>query len=123
MLGDWKDELGKGVYIIYWVLTGPKSYGYRTGLMDSDKPGKVVVKIKGFTLNYENSQKLNIEAMEDILLANTQKISIDFKSIVRDPKTKKVLTKPTSKNFSYDYDKRVVNIVNDNLIDTLPYGF
>ena len=116
MLGDWTDEIGKDVYIDKFYSTGPKSYGYITNT------GKKILKIKGFTLNYENSLNLNIEAMEDILLGKKQKISIDFKSIVRDPKTKKVLTKPISKNFSYDYDKRVVCRINDNLIDTLPYG-
>ena len=68
MLGDWCDELGKSVCINYSVLTGPKSYGFR------ETTSKEMVKIKGFTLNYKNSQKLNIEAMEEILLFNEEKM-------------------------------------------------
>ena len=62
MLGDWGDELGKDVYINYWASTGLKSYGYRT------TTGKKVSKMKGFTLNFKDSLKLNIKSMENILL-------------------------------------------------------
>jgi hypothetical protein len=61
MLGQWTDELGKDNYIKEWFSTGPKSYGYLTNT------GKGVVKIKGFTLNYENSKHLNIESMKRII--------------------------------------------------------
>jgi hypothetical protein len=30
LLGDWSDELGKDVWIVDWVSTGPKSYCYKT---------------------------------------------------------------------------------------------
>jgi hypothetical protein len=30
LLGDWTDELGKDVWIVDWVSTGPKSYCYKT---------------------------------------------------------------------------------------------
>jgi hypothetical protein len=36
-----------------WCGTGPKSYTYDTS------KGKAVCKVKGFTLNYENKQKIN----------------------------------------------------------------
>jgi hypothetical protein len=39
LLGDWTDELGKSVWIVDWVSTGPKSYCYKTNI------GKVVCKI------------------------------------------------------------------------------
>jgi len=47
MLGEWTDELEKDDYITEWVSTGPKSYGYLTN------KGKEMLKIKGFTLNYQ----------------------------------------------------------------------
>ena len=67
MLGEWEDELGqdkdgKQVYITEFYSKGPKSYAYRT------TTGEVVCKIKGFTLNHKNSEKLNIRSMENILL-------------------------------------------------------
>jgi hypothetical protein len=61
LLGDWTDELGKGVWIIDWISTGPKSYCYKTNT------GKVVCKIKGFTLNYETSEKINSDSINNIL--------------------------------------------------------
>jgi hypothetical protein len=58
MLGEWTDKLGKDDYISEWISTGPKSYGYLTSLV------KEVVKIKGFTLNYENSKVLKLNTMK-----------------------------------------------------------
>ena len=60
-IGEWTDELGKDNYIKEWFSSGPKSYGYLTNTE------KGVVKIKGFTLNYENSKHLNIESMKIII--------------------------------------------------------
>jgi hypothetical protein len=60
-LGDWTDEFGKGVWIIDWISTGPKSYCYKTNT------GKVVCRIKGFTLNYETSEKINSDSINNIL--------------------------------------------------------
>lgn len=60
MLGEWTDELS-GDNIVEFISTGPKSYAYKTS------KGKTVCKIKGFTLNYENSQKLNMDEMRRVL--------------------------------------------------------
>ena len=49
MLGEQTNELGKD-HIKEWRSKGPKRYGYLTN------KGKKVVKIKGFTLNYQNSK-------------------------------------------------------------------
>ena len=59
MLGEWTDELGKDDHITEWVSTGPKSYGYLTN------KGKGMIKVKGFTLNYQNSKRLNIDSMKE----------------------------------------------------------
>jgi len=48
MLGEWTDDL-KDTCIKEWIIMGLKSYGYLTNTE------KEVVKIKDFTLNYENS--------------------------------------------------------------------
>jgi hypothetical protein len=60
LLGDWPDELGKSVWIVDWVSTSPKSYCYKTNI------GKVVCKIKEFTLNYETSKKINSDRNKGI---------------------------------------------------------
>ena len=58
---EWTDELKKDEYIKVWASTGPKSYYYETNL------DKSVTKIKGFTLNYQNLEKLNGNTMIKML--------------------------------------------------------
>jgi hypothetical protein len=117
MLGEWTDELGKDNYIKEWFSTGPKSYGYLTNT------GKEVVKIKGFTLNYENSKQLNIESMKAIIEKEIDKVHLNYKMITRNAKDKTLVNKETSKEFKFEYDKRMVIPEKDNTIETLPWGY
>jgi ribosomal protein S20 len=117
LLGDWTDEL-KGKHIINWVSTGPKSYAY----IDNDL--KEVCKIKGFYLNYENSQFINFKIMNKMVKKECKGVTIvEENKITRDPKTKNIVNKYQEKFFSFDYDKRIINKINDEHIDTLPYGY
>lgn len=70
MLGEWIDKLGKDDYINKWISTGPKSYGYLTSLE------KEVVKIKGFTLNYENLKILKLKTMKKIIRNEIDKVKL-----------------------------------------------
>jgi len=70
-LGDWTDEL-EGANITKFVAGGPKNYGYT---LDN---GKSKCKIKGFSLNYENSQVLNLPNMLSII---TKGLGIDLENI------------------------------------------
>lgn len=56
-LGDLTNELGDDEYIVEFISTGPKSYAYITNL------GKTCIKVKGFTLNVKNLEKINLEAL------------------------------------------------------------
>ncbi len=73
--GDYEPELGDylgeftnkvspndGGYIKSFVSTGPKCYAYETA------NGKTCCKIKGFTLNYIASQKINFSTMKTLEL-------------------------------------------------------
>ena len=111
-LGDLTDEL-EGDHITEWRGTGPKSYSYKTN------KGKVVCKVKGFTLNYQNSKKINGEVMDSIIEDPTKTVCINKKgAITRDSKTKNVVNRDQTKQFSLGYNKRIV--IND--YDTVPYG-
>ena len=113
-LGDLTDEL-EGDYIVKWRGTGPKSYAYETS------KGKVVCKVKGFTLNYQNSKKINRDVMDSIIQDPNKIVCIDKKgAITRDPKTKNVVNKDQTKKFSLNYNKR--RVVKNNS-ETLPYGY
>jgi hypothetical protein len=113
LLGDWTDELGKGVWIIDWISTDPRSYCYKTNT------GKVVCKIKGFTLNYETSEQINSDSINNILEYKDKKISTQYNRITRDTKTKELLNKIETKEFGFVYDKRVIL---ENF-DTIPFGY
>ena len=71
-LGDLTDEL-EGDYITKWRGTGPKSYAYKTN------KGKIVCKVKGFTLNYQNSKKINRDVMDSIIQDPNKIVCIDKK--------------------------------------------
>ena len=47
--------------VILLVCAGPKNYAYRVN------NGKQKCKIRGFTLNYKNSQILNFDTMKDMV--------------------------------------------------------
>ncbi|XP_028132068.1 uncharacterized protein LOC114327599 [Diabrotica virgifera virgifera] len=118
MLGDWSDELGTDDYIIDWRSTGPKSYYYKT------HKGKEVTKIKGFTLNYENSQVLNGQTMSSIIDDPSQKVTLYCDQIDRETQTKDIVTKKrASKTFRMSYKKRKTVHSDETLIDTKPLGF
>ena len=113
-LGDLTDEM-EGDHITKWCGSGPKSYAYETS------KGKGVCKVKGFTLNYENTQKINGCVMDSMIQGATGSVSILRKgAITRDPKTKSIVNKDQTKTFSsLGYNKRVIQ---DNY-DTFPYGY
>jgi hypothetical protein len=108
-LGDWTDD----VSIVDWVSTAPKTYCYKTNT------GKVVCKIKGFTLNYETSEKINSNTINNILENKDSKISTQYNRITRDTKTKELLNKTETKEFGFVYDKIVIL---ENF-DTIPFGY
>lgn len=73
MLGEWGDKTGKDNYINNYIsTTRPKIYVYET-----DK-GKGVVKIKGFTLNHHNAEKLNFASMKKVLECKVKKILVNW---------------------------------------------
>ncbi|KAL6417053.1 hypothetical protein ACFW04_013026 [Cataglyphis niger] len=69
-LGDMTDELesyGSGSYIEAFVSGGPKFYAYI--VRTPDGRAHESCKVKGITLNYENSQLVNFNSIRDLLLA------------------------------------------------------
>jgi len=115
-LGDYTDKLNGG-HISEFVSTGCKSYSYLNHKTDGVQ---CVTKMKGFTLNYENSFKINHEEMKKLVFEKDYKIETFNKcKIKRDLKTKEIKSVSETKCYSMDFDKRIV--MDD--YDTLPYGF
>ena len=115
-LGDLTDELG-GHHIEKWCGSGPKSYSYCTS------NGKIVCKVKGFTLNHENSQYINQQTMRQIIEGQKKQITtVNEQMIYRNSQTKQIENRYQEKDFRLCYDKRVMKKTKSG-IDTFPYGY
>ena len=115
VLGEMTDELsGKG--ITNFVSTGPKSYSFKYG--DNEQKSA----IKGFTLNHENGIYLNHDNLSKIVKKQSREITIvNENKITR--KNREIVNKYCEKVFKFGYDKRVIRQIDEDHIDTLPYGY
>ena len=102
MLGDMTDELsGKRI----------------TNFVSTEKSV-----IKGFTLNQENSSILNHDSMSKIVKKQIRALTVvNENKITR--KDREIVNKYCEKVFKFGYDKRVIRQINEDCIDTLPYGY
>ena len=121
-LGDLTSELtctgvgcSKEHTITAFLSCGPKNYAYKTDT------NNVTCKIKGFNLNYNNSQFLNFDTMKDIVLNDhTKKITTNNpRKIIRDKLKHKIITRNESKSYSFVFDKRIIL----GNLDTQPFGY
>lgn len=120
-LGGLTDEIAKDHgpqhFIEEFICCGPKNYAYKV----SD--GTCAVKIKGFYLNYQNAQELNMETMRTMVQNMNLNLVITLvneKKITREPITRRIVNKREEKKYQLVYDKR--KIINHGA-DTLPYGY
>ena len=115
MLGDMTDELS-GKEITNFVSTGPKSYSFLFG--DNEQKSA----IKGFTLNYENRCYLNHDCLTKVVKKQLREITIVNESKIT-RKNREIVNKYCEKEFKLGYDRRVIRQINEDHIDTLPYGY
>ena len=114
-LGCLTDELS-GKVITNFVSTGPKSYSFIYGNNEQKSA------IKGFTLNHENNSILNHDSMKQIVKKQIRELKIVNKNKIT-PQNHEILNKYQEKIFKLGYNKRVLKHIDDNNIDTIPYGF
>ena len=69
-LGELTNELETGEHIIEFVSGGPKNYAYKTN------KGNETCKVRGFTLNFTNSQLINFESVKTLLIDPSKKLTI-----------------------------------------------
>ena len=128
-LGDltdelWCKELGcdgcdDGHWIVEFVSCGPKNYSFRLNT------GEIVCKVRGFSLNYANSQIINFDSMKKSLFnwqngikdktLQTVKVEIQRQKY----QNPHVYTRSVKKNYRVIYDKR--RVLED--YTTHPYGY
>ena len=107
-----------GHWIEEFVSCGPKNYTYRLNT------GEICCKVRGFSLNYRNSQVINFESMKHALFAWKGKDNVDMMTIKTEIKRHKhqnpiVYSRQVKKQYSVVYDKR--RVLND--FTTVPFGF
>ena len=118
-LGDLTDELDPGDYITTFISGGPKNYAYLTN------NGKSETKIRGITLNYDATKKINMDVMRHLVDSrvnghNEEKVTlVNPHKITRDKKERNIVTKKMKKDYRIVYNKRVIT---ENY-GTLPYGY
>ena len=118
-LGDLTDELDVGDYITTFISGGPKNYAYLTN------NGKTETKIRGITLNYDATKKINMDVMRHLVDSrvngyNEEKVTlVNPHKITRDKKEKNIVTKKMKKDYRIVYNKRVIT---ENY-GTVPYGY
>ena len=83
----------------------------------------MVCKVKGFTLNHENSQYINQQTMRQIIEGHKKQITtVNEQMIYRNSQTKKIENRYQEKDFRLCYDKRVMKKTESG-IETFPYGY
>ena len=115
-LGELTNELETGEHIIEFVSGGPKNYAYKTN------KGNETCKVRGFTLNFTNSQLINFESVKTLLIDPSEKSTITVTNphkICRDKGKRKLYNREEEKNYRMVYTKRRRL---DNY-DTEPYGY
>ena len=120
-LGEMTDELDWDV-ITEFVSGGAKNYGYLT------RAGKVVCKVRGFTLNVRGSAILNFHTMKDNILSelNSPQDSHRHLNITtphyfkQDLEKKQIQVVPRMKQYGLVFDKRVIHVATKS---SYPYGY
>lgn len=110
------DEIDKklGNFIQTFVSAGPKNYCYK---LDT---GNTYCCVKGFTLNYIATLVINYDSIKDIVCNDREKkLNVKQLKFIRNTKDWSISTEIIDKNYSFVYDKRILN---ENLT-TNPYGY
>lgn len=78
--------------------------------------------MRGFTLNYRNTRRLNFDSIKQLVSSMDPGITIAIENpskITRDGKRRKVVNRYEKKLYKIVYDKRVLK----EDYSTVPYGF
>lgn len=120
LLGQFKDEFDGLDYAIEFYAVAPKSYGYCT------QAGKTEVKSKGFTLDSEAINTVNLQAYRKMVRGLQDTISVTYDSrIERDRFTQLPVVVSQNKTMRTFYTKRRIlpHQGDDAPIRTVPWGY
>lgn len=112
-LGEWECETG-GIPIVKFTSTGPKSYSYIT------EDGDCVTKVKGITLNSENSSLINYETMKKIAIFEDTQINASALNFSYDRDKGQMKISTIAKIFKNTYEK---GFIDKNTWKVYPFGW
>ena len=103
-LGELTNELDDNDWIVTFVSAGPKNYAYKT------HQGKMCCKVRGITLNFRASEKVNFETMVDLVEKQDGSIITVHNphKITRDKTERVIMSQPQDKQYKIVYNKRVI---------------
>jgi hypothetical protein len=61
--------------------------------------------------------------MKKIINREIDKVQLSYKMITRNAKSKTLVNKDTTKEFKFEYDKRMIVPEENGVIETLPWGY
>jgi len=107
-----------GHWITEFVSCGPKNYSFKLN------SGEIFCKVRGFSLNYRNSQIVNFQSMKDTLFSwkrkeNPKLVTIKTEICRHKYKNPVVYSRQVKKNYTVVYNKR--RVLDD--LTTVPYGY
>ena len=112
-LGDLTRETQEGDHIVEFASAGPKSYAFRT------LKGEKTVKVRGFTLDANNSEVLNFETMKRLVTTNPDEQTPTYRDCITRDSHSKLRSERQQKVFRGCFDKRIKSTTHY----TYPYGY
>jgi len=112
------EESGSGSFIDEFVLGGPKNYAF---LVICPSTGKRTnkCKVKGITLNYQNSKVVKFTSLRNMILEDAPPVHVHNAKKIKRKHGGVVVSEPETKEYKVVFKKRRLM---DNF-DSLPYGF
>jgi hypothetical protein len=119
-LGELTDELeefGVGSYIDEFVSGGPKNYAYSVFCPSTGKR-TTKCKVKGITLNYENSKIVNFTSLRKIILEDGTPVHVSNPRKIKRKYGAVVVSEPEGKEYKVFKMRRLMHDFN-----SLPYRY
>ena len=112
-LGDLADELeefGSGSYVEEFVSSGPITYEFS---IFSPSTGKRTTKckVKGITLNYDNSNVVNFTSLRNMILEDNTALHVHIPTKIKRKHGGVVVSEPEKKEYKVVFKKR--RLMND----------
>jgi hypothetical protein len=99
------EEFGSGSYIEEFVSGGRKNYGFTVFCLATEKRASKC-KVKGITLNYNNSQVVNFISLRKMILEDNTSLHVHNPKKIKRNHGGVVVSEPESKAYKVVFKKR-----------------